>query len=78
MELLSEGLVEEGVEGRVFAHDGLYNLTVGADQYLGGETLYAVVFENLAVARVVDVQPGQFMLLHGVLPLLFGVVAVYA
>ena len=36
-------LIQIGIEGRVFANDGIYYLSLRRDDELGGESLYAVL-----------------------------------
>lgn len=55
MYLFTEQFVKQGVEGRVFADDGLHNLAVGADNDFRGEPGDTVVGGEVGAARVIDV-----------------------
>ena len=74
---LAKSLIEQGIEGGILANDGLDNLALGINEDLCGEALDAVSVQELSVvARTIDVEPGQLMLLHGSFPLFLRVIAV--
>src|SRR3712207_1364078 len=78
--LLAEGFIHEGVEFGVFAYHRLHDFAVGTHENLRWEALYGIELGSLhgTALRLIYVQPGQFILLHAGLPLIFALVAVDA
>ena len=67
--LLAQHFIKQSVESRILANDGLDNLTISINHNLCRETLNSVIAENLAVLRIVNMNPWQLVLLNSSLPL---------
>ncbi len=76
---LLDEVLKVGVESGVFAYIYLLNLSLGVYKYFGRESLNTVSAHHTAFGiGVVEVHPGEFVLLHGGTPVCFRVIAVNA
>ena len=75
---LLEQAIEDSIELRVFANNGLYDLAICTDDNLCWETIDSIslAYIILGTTRVVDMKPWQPMLSNGSLPLFLSLVAV--
>lgn len=75
--LLAQHFIKQSVESRILTNDGLDNLTVSINHNLCRETLNSIVAENLAVLRIVNMNPWQLVLLNSSLPLSLCIITIY-
>lgn len=75
--LLAQHFIKQSVESRILTNDGLDNLTVSINHNLCRETLNSVIAENLAVLRIVNMNPWQLVLLNSSLPLSLCIITIY-
>ena len=76
---LLEQLVQIGIERRTLTDDGAGDLSFGIDDDLGGVTGDTEDLGHVFIVfLVIDMEPGQLIVLHSLLPLLLCIVAVDA
>lgn len=75
--LLAQHFIKQCVESRILTNNSLDNLTVSINHNLCRETLNSIVAENLAVLRIVNMNPWQLVLLNSSLPLSLCIITIY-
>lgn len=75
--LLAQHFIKQCVESRILTNNSLDNLTVIINHNLCRETLNSIVAENLAVLRIVNMNPWQLVLLNSSLPLSLCIITIY-
>lgn len=75
--LLAQHFIKQCVESRILTNNSLDNLTISINHNLCRETLNSIVAENLAVLRIVNMNPWQLVLLNSSLPLSLCIITIY-
>lgn len=75
--LLAQHFIKQCVESRILTNNSLDNLTFSINHNLCRETLNSIVAENLAVLRIVNMNPWQLVLLNSSLPLSLCIITIY-